>query len=574
MTFMRPWILLCLAPVAIVALLTLFRPRRSLVIVASLELWVRALSSAASSDSRRRRRTSLSWWLLLVGAVAAVLGAAGAVRQSSGPIRSVAIALHPSAELGPDGIAEMRLAAEELLKRLDPEDRVELIGPELLPPQVGPMSPGRAREKIESLSLLPVCSADLSVARSTESVGRTYHFAVETGEIAAGPIVTRIDIPTRLPAVTIDDVGAELIAPDRVQVFVALRNNDPRDVTAVVSAGDALGGASSETNVSLAANSRKSVTLAIPPAEAITVAARVGDSRAAAYLVRPKTSASRVAIIGRDDPYLRRFIEVDPSLMPVADSKDAKIVIANGVSAPDRAAALVIDPPSPPQGWGQSADPLDRVMLADAGVAADDPIMRRVDLSAAAIRRTKAWISGEAAAGKVLISSYKGLAIAVRTDDAADASGPRRVYLAFDISEHNCTLVRSEAYVVLLANIMRFLAPGSPQSDRFEYLTPLQAGSNPAWKPIIRDEAFDAAALAPAGLTAPGVHRDPSGRLSAVSLVGLRSGGVHESPRTAASSAPLPERQSTGRGMDLWPVLLVAAGLLWLAGWAAGALLD
>ena len=576
MIFVWPWTFLAFVPVAAAALLALFRPRRNLVVVASLSLWEEAVSSAASASRRKSRRTSLAWLLLLAGAIAAVLAGSRPVYNSSPPVRSVAVMLHTSAELGRDGAAEMRLAGERLLGRLDSIDRVQLLLPEILGGPAGWVSPAEARQVLAGLSHLPVSAAQLRGGHPTADARHVYHLATSSLDITTGPAVSRIDIPTHLPVVTIDAVGAERTARDKLQVFAALRNHSDRPAAARLAVADALGagGKAVVLDVTIPPKSRRSFAAAVPPAEALSVTAGSGDAPgAAAYLVRVKTSARGVAMIGRDDPYLRRMIEVDPALRLVADQSAAEILIANGVSPPPGKAALVIAPPAPPPPWRPAEKEAASVMLAEADVAGDDPIMRGVDLSAAAIRSVRPWVRGDVPGGGVLVG-YKGGVLAVRTADDAGADVPRRVHVAFDLSENNCTLVRTEAYVVFLANAMRYLAPGAQTAERYEYRTPLQSGANPAWKPIVRDETFEPAALEAAGLTAPGIFRDAGGQLHAVSLVAMRSVPVSMAPDRAVAAAPLPEARPLRQGTELWSILLAVAGAFWLAGWSAAALRD
>ena len=576
MTFVWPWTFLAFAPVAAAALLALFRPRRNLVVVASLSLWEEAISSAASTARRKSLRTNLAWLLLLAGAIAVVVAGSRPIYHSSGPVRSVAVMLHTSAELGRDGAAEMRLAGERLLGRFDSGDRLQLLLPEILGGRTQWMSPTEARGMLSGLSHLPVSAAELRGGHAAADARHVYHLAASSLDITTGPAVSRIDIPTHLPAVTIDAVGAERIAPDKLQVFAALRNQTGRTAAARLTVSDALGAGDNAgvLTVTIPPKSRRSLTATVPPAEALSVTAHCGDSPvAAAYLARLETAATGVSIVGGDDPYLRRLIEVDPTLQLVADRAAADIVIANGVSPPPGKAALVIAPPAPPPPWRLAGKEAASVMLADADVTGDDPIMRGVDLSAAAIRSVRPWVRGDVPGGGVLVG-YKGAVLAVRTANDAGAAAPRRVYVAFDLSENNCTLVRTGAYVVFLANVMRYLAPGAPAGERYEYRTPLQGGANPAWKPIVRDETFAPAALEAAGLRAPGIFRDAGGQLHAVSLVALRSAPVSMPPARAIDAAPLPEGERLTRGTELWSILLASAGVLWLAGWSAAALRD
>ena len=576
MTFVWPWTFLVFVPVAAAAWLALYRPRRNLVVVASLLLWEEAIGSAPSSARRKTRRTNLAWLLLLAGAIAAVGAGSRPVYYSSGSVRSVAIVLHTSAELGRDGTAEMRLAGGRLLGRLDSGDRLQLLLPEILGGQTQWVSPEGAHRALAGLSHLPVSAAELRGGHADVGARHVYHLAPSSVDITTGPAVSRIDIPTYLPGVTIDALGAERIAPDKLQVFAALRNQSDHAAGARLTVSDVLsaGGNVSILDVTIPPNSRRSLIVTVPPAEALSLTVRSGDSpAAAAYLARVETAARKVSIVGRDDPYLRRLIEVDPTLRLVAAGGAAEIVIANGVSAPPGKAALVIAPPSPPAPWRLAADEVTSVMLADADVTGDDPIMRGVDLSAAAIRSVRPWLRGDVPGGGVLVG-YKGAVLAVRTADDAGAAAPRRVYVAFDLSENNCTLVRTDAYVVFLANVMRYLAPGAPAAERYEYRTPLQAGDNPAWKSIVHDESFDPGALEAAGLRAPGIFRDAGGQLHAVSLVGLRSTPASRPPGQAVATVPLPESRPLTQGAELWSILLASAGALWLAGWSAAALRD
>ncbi|MBL7221684.1 MAG: BatA domain-containing protein [Phycisphaerae bacterium] len=574
MTFVWPWTFLALVPVVAAALLALLRPRRHLVVVASLSLWEEAISSSASTSRRKTRRTSLAWLLLLIGAIAAVGSASRPIYHSSGPVRKVTLVLHPSAELGRDGTVQMRLAGERLLGRLDSGDRLQLLLPEILGGETGWVSLAEARRVLVGLSHLPVPAAELRGGHPSAEASHVYHLAVSSLDISTGPAVSRIDIPTHLPTVTIDAVGAERTAGGKLQVFAALRNQGGQSASARLTVSNALGGGGNagELNVTIPPKSRRSLIVTVPPAEALSVTVHRGDSPVAvAYLVRVKTPARSVAVIGRDDPYLRRMIKVDPTLRLVADRAVAEIVIANEVSPPPGKAALVIAPPAPPPPWRLADGEITSVMLAGANVTGDDPIMRGVDLSAAAIRSVRPWVRGDVPGAGVLVG-YKGSVLVVRTADDAGAEAPRRVYVAFDLSENNCTLVRTDAYVVFLANVMRYLVPGAPAGERYEYSTVLQAGANPAWKPIVRDETFASTALETAGLTAPGIFRDAGGQLHAVSLVALRSAPVSIPFDRAVAAAPLPDAQPLTQGRELWSILLASAGALWLAAWSLAAL--
>jgi hypothetical protein len=63
------------------------------------------------------------------------------------------------------------------------------------------------------------------------------------------------------------------------------------------------------------------------------------------------------------------------------------------------------------------------------------------------------------------------------------------------------------------------------------------------------------------------LYRDSSGAFQAVSLTGLHSAKPARDPADVAAQAPLPAPQLSSTRQELWPVFLIAAALLWLAGW-------
>jgi hypothetical protein len=166
--------------------------------------------------------------------------------------------------------------------------------------------------------------------------------------------------------------------------------------------------------------------------------------------------------------------------------------------------------------------------------------------------------------------------------------GPARIYVAFELSGDNTNLGVSEAFVVLLANAARLLAPPGSTAAAYEYIAPIQAPRLAGWKRISQSadslpeqvKAYAAGPPWPAGLPEPGVYLDQAGRVRAISLVGLRGAPLPTvSPKPgstpapadglqAVASAPLPQPRAVGAQIELWPLLAAAAMALWLAGWA------
>ena len=568
MTFLWPWTFLGLMPVAAVAAWVLFRPRRQVAVVGTLALWRRALDALDTASRRRTRRVTAAWVALLAGAVAAVLAGARPEYHATAPARRVAVVVYPSAGLGERGPAEMRQAIAGLLGRLGANDRVQLVLPTVAGGAGKWSTVARARSRLAGLKLLPVAADDLRMPQASPEARHVYQFAVPAVAVPAGPRSGRIEIPTDLPPVTIDAVGAEPLSDGRTQLFVAVRNHTDVSWTVGLIVRDPtrrtpLG--SLTPDYKLGPQDRRGVVLVLEAASGIsvTVAAKGADRAAEAFLVRRDRRVRRVALIGRDDPYLRRLMKVNPMLVMTEDVKDADVVIANGVAPPSGKPTLAINPPRPPGGWRAAAAERESVLLADADVARDDEVMRGVDLTGTAVRRVRPWVRGDVPAGKLLVG-HKGGALVVRDEPGAAGEAIRWVYVAFDIHEDNCTLVRTDAYVVFLANVMRYLAPGGKADVTYEYLTPLQAGHNPRWRPVRSDGAEWAAVKT---LTPPGLYQDPTGTYHAVSLVGLRSGRAKVPPSEAAADLPLPEPTPLKAGMILWPVFLAAAVVLWLIGW-------
>ena len=553
---------------AAVAAWMLFRPRRRVAVVGTLALWQRALDALDTADRRRPRRVTAAWVVLLAGAVAAVLAGAAPEYHATAPARRVAVAVYPSAELGKGGLEEMRKAVAGLLDRLGPNGRVQFVLPMIAGGAGQWGAVGEARSRLAGLKLLPVGVGGLRLPQALPEAQHVYRFAVPAMEAAAGPRSGGIEIPTDLPPVTIDAVGAEALSDGRTQLFVALRNHTDvsRTVGLIVrdpTRGTRLGPLA--VDCKLGPQDRRGVVLVLEGASGISVAvAAKGAGRAPeAFLVRRRRGIRRVALIGRDDPYLRRFVKVNRTLLPAEGVEDADVVIANGAAPPSGKPALVINPPRPPGGWRAAAAERESVLLADADIARDDEVMRGVDLTGTAVRRVRPWVRGDFPAGKLLVG-HKGGALVVRDEPGAAGEAIRRVYVAFDIHEDNCTLVRTDAYVVFLANVMRYLAPGTKADVTYEYLTPPQAGHNPGWRRLRSDGAEWAPVKT---LTPPGLYRDPTGTYHAVSLVGLRSRRAKAAPAEAVANLPLPEPTPLKAGIILWPVFLAAAVVLWLIGW-------
>ncbi len=600
MVLIWPLSLVGLIVVAAVAAWALIRPGRQEAIVGSLAVWQKALASLDRSAKRSSRRISAAWLMLLAGAVAGILGLARPVFQTAGQARDVAVSLAVSAELGPQGLADMTAAARRLLGRLGEHDRVRLVLPAELGGSSSALSPAEAGERIAKLPLLAAAAADLSMPVNPQDVQHVYRFvpaclaAPFGGPRPGGPETTVITIGDHLADLTIDAIGAVPLPPGpggagadgqsgQVELYVAVRNHTGSPLAArvrveVLQPDLTVWRVAGEAETVVAARGRGGLifraeagealraVLTTPPALGLQGQGTVLDS---AQVARVGAARRKVAIIGRDEPLLRRFIQADRALELVGAAGEADLIFANLAEPPPDKPAMVIDPPGDPPGWQRG--PLRRaVTLADANVAADHPLLAGVHLSAVAVRRVRPWTRLDSSALQPLVSIDGGaviLASPLRAggsraglgnggSGAAGRGGPgqggvggdppARIYIAFELSGDNTNLGTSEAFVVLLASAAHLLAPPGATTAAYEYAAPIQAPRLGGWKRISQSadslpgqaKAYAAgppwpACPAGAGLPAPGVYLDQAGRVRAISLVGLRG-----SPQ--ASAAPKP----------------------------------
>ncbi len=573
MTLVWPWSLLGLGVVAAVAAWALLRPARRLLSVGSLSLWRQAVDALDRSKRRRSRKADAAWLCLLAGAVVAVAATARPVYRTSARIRRVALAVYPAAELsGQRGLEALRGAIGQLLDRLDNDDRLRILLPVPLGPAEQWVTVGQGRELLAKLKPLPAAARDMVLPEAGGDVQHVYHFGPAGGIEAAGGNVTVIEIPTDLPPVTIDALGAADAPGQVVQVFVSLKNHSDKQWRGGVfaqgysaSKGE-LSGAESRTmevtGVVIAPGGREDLILTGPPADAMQVEVRDSVSPLAGlgakgYLARRARVVRKVAMVGADEPLVRRFVRVEPMLELVGDEADADVIVANRADPVNGKPALVINGSLDPAGWRRGKE-LRAIQLLDADVDGSDPVMRYVDLSEVAVRRLRPWIASDSPSGKRLVS-YRKDGIILRTSPSTKA---RKVFIAFDLSGENTNFAATDAFVIFMANAMRWLAPGGRGTAAYEFASPVEVGPRSDWKRLSRTGP------ARQGLLPwPGIYRCGAGRLEAVSVIGLRRGRPRAGTAQAVASAPLGERQFAGRGKELWPVLVVIAMAFWLAGW-------
>jgi len=558
MELLWPWGLAALAPVVAAALRALRRPLHQAAPVGSLRLWVKALDALGSSRARPTRRASAAWIALLAGATAAALALSRPVWHTQSPARRIAVAVYPGAELGDDGAAALRRSGEALLGRLGPADRVRLVLPTILGGASDWLTPADAAARVRALAPLPLPAGALDLPEAADDVGHVYRFAPATLALPDAAAATTIALPARPGAVTLDAFGVAGARAGAVQVFAAVRNH-----TGQTRRGELIVRRDGQDPIRLRydvpARGRQSLLAEARAGGGHYSAELVGAAGvgAAAYAVRRQAAEKTVALVGRDNPLIRRFVDVHPSLRAVADPAGADAVIATAQAVPAGKPALLIDPPAPPLGW-RASKAYNALALRDADVQADHPILAGVDLAGVAIRRSASWTTDGAPAHQRLVRVGAD-ALVLATDS------PPRVYLAFDLTGDNTPLVLSKSFVIFLANVTEYLLRDLGSQTTYGCATAAQLAGRRDLTPL------DAPAGAPAGdaaVPAPGVYRDPAGALHAVSVLGLRSAEAHADPMRRAAAVALPAPQAVAQALALWPFLAVAAAVFWLIGWA------
>jgi hypothetical protein len=483
------------------------------------------------------------------------------VYYAESPARRIAIAVWPSAELA--GLEQDTLGkiAHTFLQRLSDTDRVRLVLPTVLGGSSDFISPDEAARRISEIQPLPVAAEDLTLPVMGEDVQHTYRFAPATLKLEDGPGITTIALPARPGNVTIDAFAVSGVGKGTVQVFVALRNHTSEvrqgtvSITGMVDSAWAL-----PREYNLPSGGRQSLIVQPPAAEYYVVGlSSLSGPGASAYAVQRREITANVAIIGRPDPLIRRFVRKNPALRLVSDPAKANAVIAIGEEPPAGVPAIVIDPPKPPTGWRKGKS-LENFALRDADVLSDHPILASVDFSAVAVRRATGWEPVSAPPQKRLVS------IGPDTMVLAQANPPR-VWIAFDTTVENTNFAMTKSFVIFLANVFKHLAPQTRSRVSYEFISPLEVGAGRGWTEMKLPELTPAETDLTGRLLRPGVYRDADSGLHAVSLTGLKSATPQIDPLKRIAEISLPKPKPLTKGVELWPFLALVAAMLWLSGW-------
>jgi hypothetical protein len=292
-------------------------------------------------------------------------------------------------------------------------------------------------------------------------------------------------------------------------------------------------------------------------------------------------------------PLLRRIVEVNHAMTLAASPAEADIVLACGTAPPPSTPAMLINPPQPPPGCASGPE-LHNWLFDPARyvIAADDPVMKDVDLRGLAVRSLRPWMAGDTASGRpapggvssgdsggaagaglagiVPLLTCDGQVILARTADSGpSAPAAPRVYVAFNADNENTNASLLPGFVILITQGLQWLSGAAPTGPQLDYQTPMDAGPQTQGRPLKERFVPDHPATANANPWLwPGLYSDPNGQVHAVSLIGLARPAPAPPLDQTIDFLPLPQPQAQGRAIDLWPILALAAIALWLAGWA------
>jgi hypothetical protein len=563
--------------------------------VPSLRLW-QAAAEALSRRERRIRRVDASWVLLLVGAILAVLALSGPTWQGERPSRRVRLEVCPSMELASPAAREALLGAvAAMLDRLDSLDRVQLILPSVAGEagSEGWLSPQDARRRLGALPVIPAGGESLEFAPAPADAQLTYCFVPAGRATDSGPARYVVEIPAAREPLRFTVASAQQTPPGegpaQLNAFLRVQaglTSPSRGATLMRQAIDAKGQlATSQPWLALpplapGAEARLTPTMPAPDAPAMSLslapsaASRELFARPIWLTRRAAAPVKNVAILGQDRPMLRRYLDADPAYQLWADPAAADVIIAcqqTQLRALANKPTLWIEPPTPPAGW-LAGRRRENILLEAASLAADDPILRGVNLAGIAIRRSSSWSPGALALGKALVL-FDDEAIVWRNEPAATPGAsrpPRRIAMAFSLAETNTNLAVSEPFVILLANALRWLSPteaAAADSVRYTSIRPTEAVGWQGWTLLQGGPVDEGKAPAANTLPWPGLYRDRAGEMQAVNVMDLCEGAASQPPAKAVADGPLPEPIVRGVTVTIWPWLAGACLLCWLAGW-------
>lgn len=272
---------------------------------------------------------------------------------------------------------------------------------------------------------------------------------------------TNVPLSMTIPSVTFGAAAGETQPDGQAEIFVRLRNRTDQTFTGSLSIRTAEGTAPPATIISIPARGAVQTIQAVPDSPALTIHVNndSGEPVDSVNLRRTNPGLTRIATMGDVGAILHRYLQADDRLALVSTAAEADVVIAQGVLPPKNVAAILLAPPISPPGWRRGEQAY-AVTLESADVAADDPVMKDVNVATMAVRNVPLWPPGHAAGKAVLELNHKAIIVRSTPEQDPTNSTPRCVYVSFAITPENTNIEEAPgAFVTLLANAIRRLHP-------------------------------------------------------------------------------------------------------------------
>lgn len=586
MEFISPiWMVGCFA-VVIAGLWAIFSPARQRAIVPSLSLWEQAVDTINTRSTSRLRKINLPWALFFMGAILSCIALGKPEISAKKNAERVTVFAIASAEnCTQSGIGQLRESTRKLLAKFTSDAKVRLIFSSDPPAEPGWLSKKDALAKLENLRAVPVKLRDinwLTVPANAQNI-----FVISAGQKLIANNQQQIFLTPNLPAVTFRQASIEKLENGQLAVYTDLRNNTGNPISlsisyhALVNVRNRITQKIAQTKqINLKPGQHFEHIQKLPALEAQAVSIRA-DFRnpavsstektfATANFVLQKTREIRIALIGKDLPFLRRYINSDQRLTLVARPEAADILLVSGAYVPGKFALkpkLLIATKQAGPGWVTSQTfsniPGDKIRLAD------DIITRNLNLDAIAFRKIVSATQGDFPTGKS-VAFYENESIISRSTPESLAYDNRRwVYLGFDLSSASTNLPISPQFVVLMMNCIDYLSQSSkrPVVESWRAQSPVfyEAGlerfaDNILLKRDAGEQTFDY----------PGIYitrADPLGCFAVNQFFAKQGAAKSANVATQFDALKLPSPVTTRESFSLVNILVLLALASWITGW-------
>lgn len=609
-----------------IIILYMLRQRRQERAVSSSMLWQRALLDRTVNAPWRRPPRNLLLLLQLLLLALLVFSLARPFLLTDTPITgNSVVVLDASASMqatdgaggaggpgGPGGESRFERArqeAETLIEGMAGEQKMTLIlaGPVAQLAVAASGSKTTLRDALKALT--PSNGRSDVVAALTLAAGQARQLGdATTVLISDGALPPNVALPTVPGKARYINVGASARnmgitqmslrdTPDGPQLFASVYNSGPEPSSAILSI-NADGALRDSRRVELAGGDEASITLGDLPLDTRLVEATLkvdgvgADGLAAdnlAWAVRPPRGGANVLLVSEGNSFLEKALSLQPNVK-LFRATPATYAPSEGFGLTVLDAYLPAQLPpgnllifAPPQSLQSALVPVSGTLLFPTigAVAANDPLMRFVDLSGTHLASAQRIITPPWARPIVRTAEGDPLVIVGETD------GRRVAVVAFDL--HQSDLPLQIAFPILTANLVEWLQPRNavsappnlgagdaisirpaPEADEIRVTLPGEEGQVTTLQPAegLSFGRTDALGVYSVQQVAKGQPLGEPERF-AVNLFNRDESNITPQPDLAFAGTELVAGSSAAqRPLEIWPwVLLASLGLLAAEWW-------